>query len=130
MINLVEQALLREVEEAVVYLESQFQVQLTALEAIAARPESKSMDWEVQKPVLQAELERLGLYLAIGVVDPQWFAQYTDDTTADLGDLPYVQQALQGRSGVSDLLVRRVTNRLVLMYEVPIWQEGRVVGVL
>ena len=71
VINQVEQALLREVEEAVVYLESQFQVQLTALEAIAARPEIKSMDWEVQKPVLQAELERLGLYLAIGVVDPQ-----------------------------------------------------------
>lgn len=130
VINQVEQALLREVEEAVVYLESQFQVQLTALEAIAARPEIKSMDWEMQKPVLQAELERLGLYLAIGVVDPQGFAQYTDDTTADLGDRPYVQQALQGRSGVSDLLVSRVTNSLVLMYAVPIWQDGRVVGVL
>lgn len=130
VIDQVEQALIMDVEEAVAYLESQFRVQLTALETIAARPEIKSMDWAQQKPVLQSELERLGLYLAMGVVDSTGSAQYTDGTTASLGDRDYVQQALQGRSVVSDLVVSRVTNSLVLMYAVPIEQNGRVVGVL
>ncbi len=130
VIQQVEQALLMEAEEAVHYLQSRFDVQLTALQAIAARPEIKSMDWNVQEPVLQAELKRLGLYLAIGVVDPTGLARYTDGATASLGDRNYVIQAMQGRSVVSDLLVSRVTNSLVLMYAVPIEDNGRVVGVL
>lgn len=130
VIQQVEQALLKEVDEAVHYLESRFEVQLTALQAIAARPEIKSMDWSVQEPVLQAEFRRLGLYLALGVVDPSGLARYTDGSTASLGDRNYVIQALQGRSVVSDLLVSRVTNGLVLMYAVPIEDQGRVVGVL
>ncbi|HBN95995.1 MAG TPA: methyl-accepting chemotaxis protein, partial [Firmicutes bacterium] len=126
----VEQALIMEAEEAVEYLESRFEVQLTALETIAARPEIISMDWALQRPILQSELERLGLYLAIGVVDPNGFAQYTDGSIANLGDRDHIIKALQGRSVVSDLLISRVDNSLVLMYAVPIKEKGRIVGVL
>lgn len=126
----VEAALIMQAEEAVQHLESRFQVQLTALEAVAARPEIRSMDWEQQKPVLQSELERLGSFLALGIVDPQGTALYTDGTTANLGDRDYVVQAFAGRSVVSDLLVSRVNGSLVLMYAVPIIDNGRTVGVL
>ena len=44
VIKQVEQALIMQAEEAVEYLETRFQVQLTALQAIAARPEISSMD--------------------------------------------------------------------------------------
>lgn len=130
VIKQVEQALIMEAEEAVEYLESRFEVQLTALETIAARPEIISMDWALQRPILQSELERLGLYLAIGVVDPNGFAQYTDGSIANLGDRDHIIKALQGRSVVSDLLISRVDNSLVLMYAVPIKEKGRIVGVL
>jgi len=126
----VEEALIMQAQEAAEYLESRFEVQLTALETLAARPEITSMDWDRQLPVLQSEHERLGLYLAIGVVEPNGFARYTDGSSANLGDRPHIIKALQGQSVVSDLLTSRFDNRLVLMYVVPIKDNGRIVGAL
>ena len=125
----VEAALIMQAEEAVQHLESRFQVQLTALEAIAARPEIRSMDWEQQKPVLQSELERLGSFWHWVSSIPRHDLVY-DGITANLGDRDYVVQAFAGRSVVSDLLVSRVNGSLVLMYAVPIIDNGRTVGVL
>lgn len=130
VIKQVEQALIMQVEEAVEYLETRFQVQLTALQAIAARPEISSMDWTVQRPVLQSEVDRVGLYLALGVVDLTGQARYTDGTTANLSDRDYVLRALAGKPAISDLLVSRVDNSLVLMYAVPIADNGKIVGAL
>ena len=126
----VEAALVMQAQEAAEYLESRFEVQLTALATLAARPEIISMDWGRQLPVLQAEHERLGLYLAMGVVDTSGFARYTDGSSANLGDRPHIQKALQGQPVVSDLLTSRFDDRLVLMYVVPIKNNGRVVGAL
>lgn len=130
VIKQVEQALIMQVEEAVEYLETRFQVQLTALQTIAARPEISSMDWTVQRPVLQSEVDRVGLYLALGVVDLTGQARYTDGTTANLSDRDYVLSALAGKPAISDLLVSRVDNSLVLMYAVPIADNGKIVGAL
>ena len=130
VIKQVEQALIMQAEEAVEYLETRFQVQLTALQTIAARPEISSMDWTVQRPVLQSEVDRVGLYLALGVVDLTGQARYTDGTTANLSDRDYVLRALAGKPAISDLLVSRVDNSLVLMYAVPIADNGKIVGAL
>lgn len=130
VIKQVEQALIMQAEEAVEYLETRFQVQLTALQAIAARPEISSMDWTVQRPVLQSEVDRVGLFLALGVVDLTGQARYTDGTTANLSDRDYVLRALAGKPAISDLLVSRVDNSLVLMYAVPIADNGKIVGAL
>lgn len=126
----VEQALIMQAKEAVEYLEARFQAELAALESIAARPEITTMGWAMQRAILQTELERLGIYLALGVVDPQGTARYTDGTTAELGDRDYVQQAFQGKSVVSNPLISRVTGNLVLMYAVPIVENGTVKSVL
>jgi len=126
----VEEALIMQAKEAAEYLESRFEVQLTALETIAARPEIYGMDWNLQESVLQSEHERLGRYLALGIVDASGFARYTDGSTANLGDRAYVISAMQGRSVVSDLTVSRVDNSLVLMYAVPINNKGKITGVL
>ncbi len=58
----VEAALIMQAEEAAEILENRFQIQLTALETIAARPEIASMNWALQEPILKSENERLWLY--------------------------------------------------------------------
>ncbi len=126
----VEGALIMQAGEAAEYLESRFEVQLTALETIAARPEITTMSWALQNQVLDAENERLGLYQAMGVVDLSGFAQYTDGSSANLGDRDHIIRALQGQSVVSDVLTSRIDNSLVLMYVVPIKNNGKVVGAL
>ncbi len=57
---------------------------------------------------------------------------YSDGTINDLGDREYVKKALNGgETVVSDLLISRITNNIVLMFAAPIEREGgEVVGVL
>ncbi|HHY14796.1 MAG TPA: methyl-accepting chemotaxis protein [Firmicutes bacterium] len=126
----VEQALILQAQEASRYVESRFEVNLSILEAIAARPEIRSMDWEQQAAVLQEEEERLPQFLALAVVTPDGTARYTDETTANLGDREYIIGAFLGKSGVSDLIVSRVTDSVVFMHAVPIKEHDEVIGVL
>ncbi|NLK08166.1 MAG: methyl-accepting chemotaxis protein, partial [Firmicutes bacterium] len=126
----VEHALLMQTEEAARYVESRFELQLAVLEALASRPEIVSMDWEQQKAVLRAEETRLTQFLALAIVQPSGLTSYTDGSTADLGDRAYVIDGFIGKSAVSDLIISRVTNSVVMMYAVPIKNRGRVVGVL
>lgn len=126
----VEQALIIQAQEAAGYVERTIQVELSTLETIAARPEITSMDWDVQRPVLQSEWGRLDSFLALGVVESNGIAQYSDGTSADLGNRDYVIKAFQDQSVVSDVLVSRVDGSLVVMAAVPIKNNGQVVGVL
>ena len=127
----VEQALVLQAEEAARYIDGRFELHLSTLEAIAERSEIKTMDWNIQKPIIEAEGRRLSQFLAIGVVDLNGFARYSDGSSANLADREHVIQSLAGNSVVSELLVGRLDNSLVLMYAVPIKDDaGKVVGAL
>jgi len=126
----VREALRLMAEEGSRYLESRFELQLAVLETVAERPEISGMNWDEQLPALRAEEGRLTQFLALGIVDKSGIAHYTDGSTANLADRAYVIDALAGKAVVSDLIVSRVNNSLVLMYAVPIRQNGQVAGVL
>ncbi|HBN96945.1 MAG TPA: hypothetical protein DDZ66_11650 [Firmicutes bacterium] len=126
----VEQALTLVAKEASRYVNSTLESQLNLLEAIAERPEMKSMNWEEQLPTIRSEEKRLSQFLALAVVDSTGLARYSDGSTADLRDRDYIIGAMAGKSVVSDLIVSRVNNSLVLMYAVPIRENGKVVGAL
>lgn len=126
----VEQALVTQALQASEYLESRFDVNLSILEAIAARPELISMDWESQRAVLESEIKRLPQFLDLAVVTRDGIAHYRDGSIADLGDRAYVRAAFNGERAVSDLIISRVTNSAVFMYAVPISENGEVRGAL
>lgn len=54
----VEQSLEFMAGEATKYVESRIETQLAILDALSARREIQSMDWNTQQPVLKAELNR------------------------------------------------------------------------
>lgn len=130
VINQVETALLMQAEEAAHYVESRLLAHFSTLEAIAARPEIQSMDWSVQRPVLQSELRRLGIYEALSVVYPNGDAWHDDGTVVNVGDRDYVKRAFSGTATASDLIVNRATGTVVLGLTVPIKRNNQVVGVL
>lgn len=130
VIKQVEQALLMQAEESAHYVESRITIHLSTLEAIAARPEIQSMDWTLQQPVLQSELERLGIYEALSVVYPNGDAMHEDGTVVNVGDRDYVQRAFSGTATVSDLIVNRATGTVVFGIVAPIKVDDQVVGVL
>lgn len=109
--------------------QSRIETQSRTLETIGGIPDILSMDWEVQQPILETQLQRTN-FLALAVVTPDGTAYYSDGTTAQLGDRSYVKKAFGGEANVSDLIVSSVTNDIVLMYAAPIERDGNVVGVL
>ncbi|NLY52153.1 MAG: methyl-accepting chemotaxis protein [Firmicutes bacterium] len=126
----VEIALKMQAQKAAEYLESRFETHLTALEGIAARPEIKSMDWELQRAVIESEAQRLSAFEVLAAVDRNGVARYSDGSSANLADRDYIISALNGRATVSDVLVSRVSGTAVLMYAVPITDNGRIIGAL
>lgn len=109
--------------------ECRIETQKQALEMIALRADIQSMDWKLQQPILQRQVERTN-FLDIAVVQLDGTAQYSNGTISQLGDRDYIKKALKGEPNVSDLLISRVTNKLVLMYATPIEKDGKVVGAL
>lgn len=103
---------------------------LLILQEIANRSRTQSMDWPTQQSSLKSEIERLG-YLDLAIVSLKGEAHYIlEGDKLDLSDRAYVQKALAGEANVSDVLISKKTNSAVLMYAVPITNNGKVVGAL
>ncbi len=130
-------ALTKEAEKSLVSLaaegarvtESRSETQEQCLKTIALLDKIRSMDWKLQQPILQRQVEGLN-FLDIAVVEPDGTARYSNGSTNQLGDREYVKKALNGEVNVSDLLISRVTNEIVLMYAAPIEKDGKVIGAL
>ncbi len=115
--------------EAALFTGSRVETQKQVLQILASTQAIESMDWELQQAELQRQVDRTD-FLAFAVVHPDGMAYYNDGTTRDLGDRDYVKKALAGTATTSDLIVSAVTDELVLMYAVPIQNQGKIVGAL
>lgn len=96
---------------------------LFMVEAIAARDDIRSMDWKIQKPVLEQEIKRVGV-LGMGIIDSNGSAVYPDGSTASLGDRAYFKEAMNGKSCFSEVIISRVNNKPVMMVAAPVKNES------
>lgn len=115
--------------EAAKITESRVETQKQTLETLALLDEIKSMDWSKQQPVIQRQVEGTK-FLDIAIVGLDGTAHYSNGDTSQLGDREYIKKALNGETNISDLIVSRVTNNIVLMYAAPIKRDGKVVGAI
>lgn len=110
-------------------INSRVETQLGVLTTIAARDDIQTMDWEVQQPILQEEVDRTD-FMDLAIVNMNGETLYASGETTNLADMVYVIRALSGGANVSDLIIDRVSKEIVLMFAAPIEREGRVVGAL
>jgi methyl-accepting chemotaxis protein len=108
---------------------SRIEIQKRTLEMLALNESLRSMDWDIQQPILKTLLKDTD-FLDIAVVQLDGTASYTDGTTSQLADRDYIQRALKGETCISDVLISKVTNEPVIMVATPILQEDEVVGAL
>ncbi|QHI73621.1 PAS domain S-box protein [Aminipila terrae] len=103
---------------------------LAVLQAEADKTEVKSMDIIIQRTMLSKDVNTLG-YLDMAIVTQDGVAHYIlNDETAQLGDREYIQEALNGKANISDVIISRVTGEPVIMEAVPIKNGNQVIGVL
>lgn len=102
----------------------------TVIEGVAFRTKVQSMDWDIQRPALIAEVKRLNV-IRFQVVNLAGFANSTSGDSLDLSDREWVKKALQGETYISEPYLGRIDNKIIFVCATPIInEEGKIVGAL
>ncbi|MBP7174728.1 MAG: EAL domain-containing protein [Thermoclostridium sp.] len=128
LVNEVNEAVVRVAEETADHLSSYISQFISPLVGISRNEKIISMDWTMQRDVLEAQIHPN--YLQITVVDQNGVARYTDGTILDLSDRDYIQRALAGNISFSDVIISRKTGEHVIMLSVPIFRNNIVQGAM
>ncbi|GFP75761.1 methyl-accepting chemotaxis protein [Clostridium fungisolvens] len=118
-------------EQSASNIQSRVEGQLSSLEVMAARNDIKDLNepWETKVPILLDEVKRSGS-IKMGIADKNGDVKYTDGKSANIKDRAYFQNALAGKSNVSDPLISKVDGSIVVVYAVPIKNNNDIVGAL
>ncbi|AQR94486.1 methyl-accepting chemotaxis protein [Clostridium saccharoperbutylacetonicum] len=69
-------------------------------------------------------------YSKIGIADLKGEIISTDGTTTNIADRDYFKKAVAGELNVSDPLISKVNDSILVKYAAPIKKDGKVIGVL
>lgn len=124
-----EQELVEKVEDNKRFIEERFNRSFAELEGIASHDVIRSMDLDEQLDYLSNLIDDFD-YLTLAIVTPDGTSHYIDGSTADLGDRDYIISAFEGQSAMSEVILSRATDELVMMLSTPIERGNEVVGAL
>lgn len=131
LVDNTEDTLTRMAQEASKVVSGRIDSTLDTLEALAMIDHISNMgdSWEEKVKILGAEIKRSG-HLKIGIADKNGDIKYTNGTTLNIKDREYFQKAIKGERTVSDPIVSKEDNSVVVVYAVPIKSGNQIVGVL
>lgn len=109
--------------------ESRMNGLLATLKVISMEKDIINMGFEVNVNILKEGLGKTD-FLDIGYVLPNGYTHFTDGTVRLMSDRLYVQEALAGKSMISDVIISRVTRTSEIEFCVPVLKNGEVVGAL
>ncbi len=117
--------------QAAKVVEERVNAQFSSLEAIALTSSIKddSLTIDEKLNMLKAEVERSG-HLRINIADTKGKAKSTNGDSIDISDREFFVKALSGERAVSDPIMSKADNRLIVSYAVPIKDGNTVKGVL
>ena len=117
--------------EASSIVSSRVDTQLNVLEAYAQMDIIKNTQIPIEEKLefLKKESERNG-HLWMLIVDTDANAYTTTDGTANVKELEYFQNAISGKKTASDPFESKLINDVIVVYSVPIVNDGKIVGVL
>ena len=111
-------------------IELSIQAYIREVEAIAQRNDIRSMNWDIQRPILQSEARRIG-FESFEVGNPNGMAHSTQGADIWVGGRSYYGTALSGKANISDLVYDERYKKMVVVVSCPLYdQRGVVVGVL
>lgn len=102
---------------------------LQVLNTITNHDQIKSMVWEEQLPILIQESQNQG-YIKLGVATSDGLLRSSDGTSADIKDRVYFQKAINGTANMSDPVLSKVSNTMIITIAAPIKNNGQNAGVL
>ncbi|WP_083842270.1 methyl-accepting chemotaxis protein [Desulfosporosinus youngiae] len=127
----VEQALPQLAGQGAKVVTERMNVLLGALEVVANRDRIKDLNnpWEDKNAILQDETTRSG-HTSMLIALPDGSAKITTGTELNIKDRDYFQKAIAGERAISEPIISRDDGSMIIVYAVPIKQNGAIVGVL
>jgi len=127
----IDESLSQLAEEAGQVVQERVDAQLNALEVLAGTDTIKSEEPTLDEKLalLKAEVNRSG-HIRMMLADMEGNSINTEGTSTDISERDYFIKALSGETAVSDPIVSKVDNSVVVCYAVPIKGDGTVRGVL
>ncbi len=117
-------------QEGAKYVQLSIKNYIDVLEGLADRESSKSMDFEATAASLKDDIKDLG-YQDVAIVTPDKQAHYIlEGHTVDVTGRDNIDRAFAGESTVSDVIINATNGEPVVVYTVPITNNGQVVGLL
>ena len=134
--NETNKALTEMTKEASKVIEARLNSNLMALDSVANQSVIKNIvsinasTWDQTKAILDVEQKRAG-YLFMAIADKSGNSFSTNNKTANLSDRDYFNTALSGKNIVSEPLISKDDQSMIIVYAVPIKGEtGEIKGVL
>lgn len=117
--------------QAAMIVESRITGEFNTLKIIAADSSLKDekITWKNKSLMLNDEAKKLG-YLRMGTVDKNGMLHSTNGKISDIKDRNYFKEAMSGKNVISDPIISKVDDTLVIVFAVPIKEGSRVLGVL
>lgn len=131
LVNNVEETLPQMAVQAAKVVDERLDGILASIEILAARDRIKNQDtlWEEKAVILDEEVKRSG-HMKMGIADMNGDIKYTNGQAINIKDREYFKKALSGEKAVSDPLLSKAENVIVVVYAVPIKDNGKITGVL
>ncbi|NLV86094.1 MAG: HAMP domain-containing protein [Clostridiales bacterium] len=115
------------------YVQARINWQLGYISSLAQNPIliDEELSFAEKVSFFEAEAKRAG-YLAIAFADKNGDATVFNSAreTTNIASREYFQTALNGEAAVSDLLISSATGELVLIFASPVYENGKIVGVV
>jgi methyl-accepting chemotaxis protein len=90
-----------------------------------------SMDPETAKAAIDQYYKDWGIYETIFLTGTNKISIATNDgSTLDLSSRVYMDEALTGKSAISDILISKATGNPIMVFAEPIKKDGKVAGVI
>jgi methyl-accepting chemotaxis protein len=117
--------------ESAEVVQNGIKVQTNTLEALAESEfvQTDKLTIDEKLELLKSEVKRSG-HIKMGIANLQGNIKYTDGTTTNIADRDYFKMALSGKVEVSDPIVSKIDNNIVLVYAAPIKNNNTIIGAL
>lgn len=112
-------------------VENELKGSLEVIETIAAGDTITNPEISIKEKIesLKKEVTRKG-FARMSIADQYGNSITTDGKEIYIGDRGYFKLAIMGQKNISDPVISRIDNNLIVTYAVPIMNNGRIIGVL
>ncbi|KAB3531310.1 methyl-accepting chemotaxis protein [Alkaliphilus pronyensis] len=127
----IEAALMSKAEDVVKIIENKLEAYIAPLEVVASinTINQPLIEWQEKLPILQREVENQG-FNEMGIADLNGNMRSSNGKTVKIADRDYFKQAKAGEAAVSEPIVSKIDNSIVVAIAVPILNNNEIVGVL